>query len=187
MLCELRPESADEWTVLWPFSMRKHGANVDGNRRLFPSYEAYHSSGVLEVAAMAPRSWKQNRRLFLRAARPLLRRARFLPHASDLRFPGLHPASSLALAAPLWVARLSRALLTGQLRRRHRPWPRWSAVIRSPALQESFAAFAPERSPIAPVFDWSSRERLRQAAGNWYSLRQVALLQLSYVTTLAAD
>ncbi|HEX2091283.1 MAG TPA: hypothetical protein VHG28_02730, partial [Longimicrobiaceae bacterium] len=33
-LAELRPESAPEWERVWPFSMRKHAANVHGNRRL---------------------------------------------------------------------------------------------------------------------------------------------------------
>src|SRR5690606_2144574 len=50
-IAEMRPCSASEWLVLWPFSMRATGANLHGGRRLFRDFEPFLSNGVLEVAA----------------------------------------------------------------------------------------------------------------------------------------
>jgi len=79
-VCDIRPKSADEWFDIWPISGQWGLPNLHGNRRLFRSYEPFTSSKVVKISAAAPQSWKLNRRLFLRMAKPLLKPARYLPH-----------------------------------------------------------------------------------------------------------
>ncbi|HEU0076378.1 MAG TPA: asparagine synthase-related protein, partial [Longimicrobiaceae bacterium] len=134
-LAELRPESAAEWERVWPFSMRKHAANVHGNRRLFAAHEAFHCNAVVKVAAAAPVSWKTGRALFHRAMRPFFARTWHVPHAR-WRYPYFGRAANLALLPGLAAARGVRALATGELRARQGPWPKWSHVADSRAADE---------------------------------------------------
>jgi hypothetical protein len=165
--------------------MRKHGGNVDGNRRLFANWEAYHAGEVLDVAAAVPGSWKRGRKLFRRATRPFLERVKFVPHASDLRFPGLSHGVSLGLAPSLWLARSGRALFSGELHRRHRPWPRWSSVAGSPVLQAQWQTLTRNKSPLWQLFTTTDIQHIDGMTRRWYSLRRLMLMQLTYLTSLA--
>ena len=184
-LAAIRPESADEWMSLWPFSMRKHGGNVDGNRRLFRAWEAYHTAAVLRIAAGVPRRWKEHRRLFVRAMRPFLAKSWLVPH-SEYRFPYFGRAGNLVLLPALGVARAVRALGTGEIRARHRPWPRWSRVSGSALMAEKRRAYPIAESPLREIFDGAPEKAEEQVRG-WYSLSQLLLLQITYLSIRAAE
>jgi hypothetical protein len=182
-LAHLRPRTADEWDTLWPFSMRKHGGNVDGNRRLFRSHEAYHALAVLRVAAAAPVAWKAHRRLFLAAMRPLLRPSWHVPHA-EYRFPYFGRVGNAALLPVLGAARAVRAVATGEVRARHRPWPKWSRLAAAVAAQIPAGELA--ASPLGPVFAAPDPAALESSLGAEYALRRLIAAQLAHVTALAA-
>lgn len=185
-LAELRPQSADEWDTLWPFSMRKHGGNLDGNRRLFRSHEPYHATAVLRVAAAAPIEWKRHRRLFLRAMRPFLRPAWAVPHA-EYRFPYFGRWGSAALLPVLAVARGARALATGEIRARHRPWPKWTRLAADALSAPGWSLAEATASPIGVILAEPDPQRLGPLVGGWYALQKLMLRQLAHVTTLARD
>jgi hypothetical protein len=180
-LARLRPSSADEWMLLWPFSMRTHGGNVDGNRRLFRNHEVYHATAVLDVAARSPAEWKRDRRLFCAATRPLLRRTWYVPHGKH-RFPYFGRTANVLLRPPLMLARVARALVTGELRSRHDPWPEWRELAESEAMVRAERAYPVAESPLASLFEPSSAADLRRAMQSWNPFRRFMLLQLAFVS-----
>lgn len=181
-LAEIRPETAGEWERLYPFTQRKHSANFHGNRRLFRSHEPYHSVALVKLAAAAPLRWKRGRGLFHEAVRPLLARSWYVPHAR-WRFPYFGRAANLPLTVGLRVARGVRAVAAGELRARQGPWPKWRTVVASPMMAEKRRAYPVAGSPLAAVFTASSDEEVQRAVGDWAPLRQLILLQLSYLLT----
>ncbi|HEX5727299.1 MAG TPA: asparagine synthase-related protein [Longimicrobiaceae bacterium] len=183
-LAELRPGSADEWLVLWPLCMRKHGGNVDGNRRLFRAHEVYHSTAVLEVAAAVPAAWKLHRRLFHLAMRPFLARTRWVPH-SKARYPAFGRWGNLLLAPGLAAARGARALLTGQLRARHGPWPRFSAVAGSAAAEQWRREHPLLDTPLRGIFVPAPAAEVEAGVERWHPLRRLILLQLTHLAMKA--
>ena len=186
-LAEVRPGTAEEWESLWPFTQRKHSANLHGNRRLFASQEPYHANAVVAIAAAVPTEWKRNRRLFHAAMKPLFRRSWAVPHAR-WRFPYFGVAANLPLTVGLRVTRGVRALLTGEMRARQQPWPKWRTVARSEAAAAKFERYAVWDSPLRDVFtDPSPEVVMATIHGGWHSLRQLVLLQLAYLTRLAVD
>lgn len=175
-LHEIRPDTAAEWLQLWPFAMRKHGGNVDGNRRLFRSFEAFHTTAVLELAASVPTAWKRDRALFRAAFRPLLRPARLVPH-TEYRFPYYGRLGNLLLLPPLALGRGLGALARGELRARQRSWPKWRSVA---------AALAPDEAAVlaaSPVAALIARDpvALRDALPDWQPLRRFVLAQLAFL------
>ncbi len=186
-LAELRPESAAEWERVWPFSMRKHAANVHGNRRLFAAHEAFHCNAVVGVAAAAPVRWKRDRALFHRAMRPFFARTWHVPHAR-WRYPYFGRAANLALLPGLAAARGVRALATGELRARQGPWPKWSHVAGSPAADELRRAHPLLASPLAAVFAPGATEEevARALREGWHPLRRLVALQAAYLLGRAA-
>lgn len=181
-MAEMRPRSVEEWTQLWPFQMRKHGANVDGNRRLFAIHEPYHCNGVLDVAASAPIEWKTHRRLFREAMRPLLQRAKLIPHTSYY-FPVFGRAMNTLLVPGLAAARGVRALATRESRARQAPWPSWSSVAKSSAARELRKACPLSDSPLREIFRSTSPDEIDSVVEGWYSLRRLLLLQLAYTSS----
>jgi hypothetical protein len=186
-LAELRPESAAEWERVWPFSMRKHAANVHGNRRLFAAHEAFHCSAVVKVAAAAPAEWKTGRALFHRAMRPFFARTWHVPH-SRWRFPYFGRAANLALLPGLAAFRGVRALATGELRARQGPWPKWSHVAGSRAADDLRRAHPLLASPLAGVFAPGATEDdvARAVREGWHPLRRLVVLQAAYLLAKAA-
>jgi hypothetical protein len=186
-LAEFRPATAAEWEKLWPFTQRKHSANLHGNRRMFASQEPYHANAVVALAAAVPTEWKRHRRLFHAAMKPLFRRSWAVPH-SRWRFPYFGTAANLPLTAGLRVTRGVRALLTGQVRARQQPWPKWRVVARSDAATARLQRYAAWDSPLRQVFTDPSREAVMASIqGEWHPLRQLILLQLSYLARMAVD
>ncbi|MEX1256385.1 MAG: hypothetical protein WEG36_02095 [Gemmatimonadota bacterium] len=182
LLRKVRPGSAGEETMLWPFSMRRAGAHHDGNRRLFPTWEVFHSTGVLDVASRSPLGWKRNRKLFLRAVRPFLARTRFLPHTSSLRFPGLPRPVSLAVALPPGLARGGMSLVRGG-GRSHGPWPSMSRLANTLASRERGATVETPDPLLRELFSGEAEAVEREVTG-WHVLHRLALLQLRQVIGL---
>ncbi|HYR11218.1 MAG TPA: hypothetical protein VEQ60_25785, partial [Longimicrobium sp.] len=184
-LAEFRPTTAAEWEKLWPFTQRKHSANLHGNRRMFASQEPYHANALVTLAASIPTEWKRHRRLFHAAMKPLFRRSWAVPH-SRWRFPYFGTAANLPLTAGLRVTRGVRALLTGQVRARQQPWPKWRVVARSDSGTAKLHQYAD--SPLRIVFtDPSPEAVIASIRGEWHPLRQLMLLQLGYLTRVAEE
>lgn len=180
-LSEWRPATAAEWEKLWPFTQRKHSANLHGNRRMFASQEPYHANAVVALAAAVPTEWKRHRRLFHAAMKPLFRRSWAVPH-SRWRFPYFGAAANLPLTAGLRITRGVRALVTGQVRARQQPWPKWRLVARSAAADAKLHRYPIWDSPLRDVFtDPSADAVLTSIRGEWHPLRQMILLQLGFL------
>ncbi|MBW3571200.1 MAG: hypothetical protein KY467_08840 [Gemmatimonadetes bacterium] len=184
-LAGFRPATAGEWEKLWPFTQRKHSANLHGNRRMFASQEPYHAVSLVTLAAAIPVEWKRHRRLFHAAMKPLFRPSWAVPH-SRWRFPYFGMAANLPLTAGLRVTRGVRALLTGQVRARQQPWPRWRTVARSELGTARLHQYAD--SPLRAVFTNPSPDAvIASIRGEWHPLRQLMLVQLGYLTGIAAE
>jgi asparagine synthetase B (glutamine-hydrolysing) len=181
-LAEIRPETAPEWERVYPFSMRKHGANVHGNRRLFAAHEAYHCNAVVKLAAEVPLRWKLDRALFHRAMRPFFRKTWHVPHGR-YRFPYFGRASNALLYPALGVARGVRALATGEVRAPQGPWPKWNRVANSAAAGELRRAHPVLESPLAELFapGVTEDEVARAVREHWHPLRRMVLLQAAYL------
>jgi hypothetical protein len=184
-LTELRPTTAAEWEKLWPFTQRKHSGNLHGNRRLFASQEPYQANAMVTLAAAVPAEWKRHRRLFHGAMKPLFRPSWTVPH-SGWRYPYFGAAANLPLTAGLRVTRGVRALLTGQVRTRQQPWPKWRTVARSEAGTAKLRQYAD--SPLRDIFtDPSPDALIASIRGEWHPLRQLLLVQLGYLTRVAEE
>lgn len=175
---EIRPASADEWSYVYPFSMRKYAAVFHGNRRLFRSHEPFMFNAVVRVAAGVPQAWKLDRALFFRAMRPLLARSWFVPHTRN-RLP-YFPHAVNAVARPLLgLARTARALATGTLNAPQESWPVWDDLVRIPLMAEKVRAHPIRDTPVGAVFAVDDPAR---AVARWPGLSQLVALQLAYLT-----
>ncbi|HEU4884904.1 MAG TPA: asparagine synthase-related protein [Longimicrobium sp.] len=177
-MAELRPASADEWSFIYPFSMRKYATVFGGNRRLMRMHEPFMSNRVVRLAASVPQAWKLDRALFYRAMRPLLAPSWYVPHTRN-RLPYFpHPVN--AAARPLLgLARGARALLTGTWNAGQESWPRWDDLVRIPLMHEKTAAHPVAHSPLRAVFDADDPAR---AVAEWPGLSQLVALQLAFLT-----
>jgi hypothetical protein len=177
-VAEIRPASADEWSYIYPFSMRKYAAVFHGNRRLFRSHETFMGNAVVRVAASVPQAWKLDRALFFRAMRPLLARSWYVPHTRN-RLP-YFPHAVNAVARPLLgLARTARAVATGTLNAPQESWPVWDELVRIPLMAEKVRAHPLHESPLRGVFDADDPSR---AVAEWPGLSQLVALQLAYLT-----
>jgi hypothetical protein len=184
-LAEFRPVTATEWEQLWPFTQRKHSANLHGNRRMFASQEPFHGNALVTLAAAIPIEWKRHRRLFHAAMKPLFRRSWAVPH-SRWRFPYFGMAANLPLTVGLRVTRGVRAVVTGEVRARQDPWPKWRTVARSEAGTARLRQYTD--SPLREVFtDPSPDALIASIRGEWHPLRQLLLVQLGYLTRMAEE
>ncbi|MFC3024828.1 hypothetical protein ACFODT_13480 [Vibrio zhugei] len=99
---ELRNESAHEWFVLFPSTMRVAIGNYHSTRRLFRSYEPFMSNAVIKIGASVPTEWKLNRRLFNRAMKPFLLPSKWLIHG-DGRLPYFSWVVNSFIQIPFWL------------------------------------------------------------------------------------
>jgi hypothetical protein len=177
-LAEIRPESAEEWSFIYPFTMRTYAAGFHGNRRLFRSHEPFQSNPVVRLAAAVPQAWTIERRLFHRAVRPMLARSWWVPHSRN-RMP-YFAAPVNAVARPLLgLARDARALATGTLRANQESWPVWEQFVRAPEMAAKSAAHPLSDSPLRALFDAADPEAA--VRDGWKPLRRLAALQLAYL------
>jgi asparagine synthetase B (glutamine-hydrolysing) len=180
-LAEIRPESADEWARIYPFTMRKYAANVHGNRRLFRTHEPYMCTRMVELAAAVPQSWKIDRRLYWEAVRPLLARSWYVPHSRN-RFPFFPHAVNRFARPALGTVRRVRALLTGRVGSNQESWPIWEELVETPLMGEKL-----ERYPLAGSRAGAAMSRapedLARDLPRWPALNRLILLQLTYLTS----
>lgn len=180
-LAAFRPVSADEWSFIYPFTMRKYAANLHGNRRLWRASEPFMSNAVTQIAASVPQAWKAERRLFHRAFRPLLAPSWYVPHTRN-RLPYFPHAVNVAARPLLGLARDARALLTGTLRENQESWPVWGDLVESPEARDAVRRYPAADSAIAGLFGPNGARPALEGIGGWTPLRRLALLQLSYLT-----
>ena len=115
-----RSESSEEWFELWPSSMNMNIPNLHVNRRLFPSYEPFMSNDIVKISAEVPQKWKLNRRLFHRAAKPLLKPTMWLLHG-DGRLPYFPWYINFFVGSTIWCGQ-QLATMTGLVKGDQGPW-----------------------------------------------------------------
>jgi hypothetical protein len=180
-LARLRPRSADEWSRIYPFTMRKYAANHHGNRRLFRVHEPFMSNPVVRLAASVPQRWKVNRRLFHLAIAPLLQPSWWVPHSRN-RFPSLGVRGN-AIARPLLgLARDARALATGEWRANQESWPLWDKLVQSPAMSQAEARVPLAASALAEIVETADDARIREQMRTWPPRQRLTALQVAYLT-----
>ncbi len=180
----MRPYSADEWLMIWPFAMRSSGANIHGNRRLFRSYEPYVSNGVLEIAAGVPQWWKRERMLFHRAMRPFLARSWRVPHGRS-KYPFFGPVANVPLGLGVKWARWVRDRAAGEAGMVQGPWPALTDLVRSAEMGRCRAALPHEGCPIGEIFQRGlCPSEARDAQGRWTPEQQLGLLQIMHLTNV---
>jgi Asparagine synthase len=180
-LAALRPESADEWSRIYPFTMRKYAANHHGNRRMFRAHEPFMCNAVVKLAAAVPQRWKLHRRLFHRAVRPLLAPSWYVPHTRN-RFPSL-PGPANAIARPLLgLARDLRALAGGRWGANEESWPVWERLVESPAMAQAEARHAVLRSALRLVIDADDEAQALAAMRTWAPRQRLTALQVAFLT-----
>lgn len=124
-----RAESAEEWFELWPSSMNMNIPNLHGNRRLFRSYEPFMAKEIVKISATVPQSWKLNRRLFHKAAKPHFKHTKWLLHAKG-QFPYYPWYVNITPQFISWfIQRVSHR--TGITKGNQGPWCDWKDVLES--------------------------------------------------------
>lgn len=126
---KLRSESAHEWFVLYPATMRTAIPNLYTTRRLFRSYEPFMSKDVVKVSAALPTQWKMNRRLFNLATKPYLEQTKWIFHA-DGRLPYYPWWVNSPLQFPIWFYR-HIAKRIGLIQGNQGPWGDWKYLYSS--------------------------------------------------------
>lgn len=180
-LAEARPESADEWSRIYPFTMRKYAANHHGNRRMFRVHEPFMSNAVVRLAAAVPQRWKLHRRLFHRAVRPLLAPSWYVPHTRN-RFPSF-PGPANAVARPLLgLARDVRALAGGRWGANEESWPVWERLVQSPAMAQAEARHAVLGSALRLVMHADGEAQALAAVRTWGPRQRLTALQVAFLT-----
>jgi hypothetical protein len=136
---KLRAKSASEWFNLWPVSMHNDIPNIYTNRRLFRSYEVFTCKEAVKVSASVPTSWKLNRRLFNKMARPFLRPSRWIFHA-DGRLPYFPWWVNSPVQFVVWFTRQIRTR-TGMIKGNQGPWGDWKWIAGCEKWQEMIAEY----------------------------------------------
>lgn len=130
-----RKQTAHEWFVLWPATMRLAIPNLYSNRRLFRSYEPFMANQAVKISAAVPTSWKLNRRLFNKAVCPFLKPTRYLPHAD-----GHLPYYPWWVNSPIrFAVRVNRYISKriGLIKGNQGPWGDWNQIINSKAWKDA--------------------------------------------------
>lgn len=125
---KIRPDSAHEWFVLWPATMRATIPNVYTTRRLFRSYEPFMCKEAVKISAAVPTQWKLNRKLFNQAMKPYLKPSKWLLHA-DGRLPYFSWWVNMPIQFPIWFYR-HVAKRIGLIKGNQGPWGDWRNVLR---------------------------------------------------------
>src|SRR5699024_4314100 len=123
----LRKDSAAEWFMLWPISMNSSSPNIHANRRLFCSYEPFISAEIVKLSASVPQAWKTNRKLFHRAAKPYLKRSKWLFHGKGT-LPYYSWKLNTFVQFIVWCYR-QVAERTGILKGNQGPWGDWKRMV----------------------------------------------------------
>ncbi|WP_368503159.1 hypothetical protein AB3N04_12930 [Alkalihalophilus sp. As8PL] len=178
-----RMESAEEWFELWPSSMNVNIPNIHVNRRLFRSYEPFMSKDVVKISASVPQSWKLNRRLFHKAAKPLLKPTKWLLHGEG-RLPYLPWTTNMVIQFVVWFYR-QVGKRVGFIKGNQGPWGEWDAVRSSREWNKAIEDYADRFKILSGVIKEKDLKRLFE--GEYLSNNQkVNLLQSLYMNNNGA-
>ncbi|MFB5662613.1 hypothetical protein [Alteribacillus sp. HJP-4] len=136
----LRPESSEEWFELWPSSMNMNIPNLHGNRRLFRSYEPFMAKDIVKLSASIPQKWKMNRRLFQKAAKPLLQPTKWLFHGEG-KLPYYPWFINVIIQFVIWAAREIKRK-TGKTKAHQESWADWLSIMGTEEWQRSIDQYA---------------------------------------------
>jgi len=174
----IRPATAAEWVGHYPFSLRKHGAALHGNRRLFRSHEVFHATRCLQVAAALPPEWKRGGWLFREAVRPILATTWWLPHVRGY-WPYFGRGVNSVLKPGFVAGRILWTMGQGRSPRRQSPWPNWERVAAAPAAEQLRRAYPIATGPLAELFGEGTPAGIDAAVARWSALRRLMVLQLA--------
>jgi hypothetical protein len=146
----IRAKSAEEWFYLWPISMQVEIPNVHGNRRLFKSYEPFMCKEAVKVSAKSKQQWKLNRRLFHRAAKPLLKKTKWILHG-DGRLPFFSWHINFLVQFIMWfIQYIGRK--TSLVKGNQGPWAEWSETMNSSAWKQAINNYKTGKQSIEAAF-----------------------------------
>ena len=172
-----RNDSVDEWFELWPSSMNMNIPNIHANRRLFKSFEPFMSKDIVKLSAKVPQSWKMNRRLFLKATKPLLKPTKWLFH-SDGRLPYFPWYINTFFQFYYKVYRKIGQKL-GYIKGNQGPWAAWDEVMHSQEWQNAITIYQGSFHRISSGFQAKNIEGIINDNSVHY-LQKINLLQLLY-------
>lgn len=172
-----RKESAEEWFELWPSSMNMNIPNIHVNRRLFRSYEPFMSKDVVKISASVPQSWKLNRKLFHKAAKPLLKQTKWLLHGEG-RLPYFPWYINIFIQFFVWFYR-QIGKRTGIIKGNQGPWGEWRVVTGSREWKEAIICYSDGINLLTPAL--KEKEIMKLFEGNYLnSTQRINLIQTLY-------
>ncbi|GAB3808596.1 asparagine synthase-related protein [Virgibacillus kimchii] len=145
-----RNESAEEWFELWPSSMNVDIGNLHANRRLFRSFEPFMANDVVKLSTSVPQKWKLNRKLFHKAAKPLLKPTKWLLHG-DGRLPYFVWYINIFIQLTFWSSRKFGKGM-GLIKGNQGSWADWNALIKSQEWKKSIDNYSDEFHIISSAF-----------------------------------
>lgn len=172
-----RHNSAEEWFELWPSSMNLNMPNIHGNRRLFRSYEPFMSKDVIKISAVVPQSWKLNRRLFNRLAKPLLVPSKWLLHG-DGRLPYFPWYINSFVQFVFWFSR-QVTYRTGIVKGNQGPWNDWDTVMSSSEWQEAVEKYLVGITSIESALKEKDIKKIFRSS-QLYQYQKISLMQILY-------
>lgn len=173
----LRNESAEEWFEMWPSSQNFNIPNLHANRRLFPSYEPFMSTQVVKISVAIPQSWKLNRRLFHRFAKPFLQKTKWLFH-SEGRLPYFPWYINSIVQFGFW-SYLQIGKLFGWIKGSQNPWVDWDELMNSNKWKNTIIQYAHGMNTLMNVTE--ERDVVKFYNANSFNyLQRVNILQVLY-------
>jgi asparagine synthetase B (glutamine-hydrolysing) len=138
---EMRVHSFREWSKLYPASMHNDIPNINGNRRLFKSFEPFTSNEVVKIAAIASSHQKLNRRLFHSSFKRIYKKTKFIKHTN-----GSYPYMPWFVNNIFkFIASVKKKILNHIIGERSNSgsWVDWSTIIKSDKAKELEEKFIP--------------------------------------------
>ena len=174
---QFRKETAEEWFVIWPMTMRTAIPNLYSNRRLFSSYEPFMSNKVVKISASVPTNWKINRQLYQKALKPYLEPTKWLIHSETGRLPYCPWWINCPLTLFFWVIRnFGRRLKI--IKGNEGPWGSWNTVMQSNAWREYNRKYQEGLAKISDAFIETKPDLLQS---NLPLMQKLNLLQVAYI------
>lgn len=172
-----RGESAEEWFELWPSSMNMSIPNLHANRRLFRSYEPFMSKEVVKLSAEVPQEWKMNRRLFQKAAQPLLKPTKWLFH-SEGKLPYFSWQINSVIRFFFWVYE-EIGKKVGFIKGNQGPWAEWNVVMESDQWYKAMNDYSKGIEFLSDVLEEKEVKKLFN--GSYFtSIQRINLMQTLY-------
>ncbi|WNF37358.1 hypothetical protein RJD24_02535 [Bacillaceae bacterium IKA-2] len=173
-----RNESAEEWFELWPSSMNMNIPNLHANRRLFKSYEPFLSKDVVKISASIPQKWKLNRRVFHKAAKPLLKPTKWLLHGEG-RLPYFPWYINSFVQFVTWTYRQVGSR-SGIIKGNQGPWGQWKVVMNSAEWDQAIDKYSDGLNIMNSAFKEKDVKKLFED-DNLNYIQRVNLMQTLYM------